>query len=171
MKIDPAPLKKVVLVLGCLLLVQILTNLFGKTFWLNLTESEPVGLYRLGQFDRPIKAGDMVIMAIPGQFEPYVYGRNWLPVGWLLLKHVGAVPGDTVCFRDSSFLINGVPIGPVYRVDSEGLPLPRLEGCRQVPDGHFFPIATGVKTSFDGRYMGPVSISVIQGLARPVWVF
>lgn len=171
MKIDPSPVKKTVLVLLCLALLQLLSDFTGKKYWLNFTESEPVGLYRLDRLDRSVRTGDMVIMSIPDPFHQYVYGRKWLPDGWPLLKHVGAVSGDLLCVGDASFLINGVPIGPVYPVDSEGLPLPHLEGCRRVPEGHFVPVATGVKSSFDGRYMGPVSLSEILGLARPIWVF
>ena len=113
----------------------------------------------------------MVILSIPDRFRIYTYKRKWLPAGWPLLKHVGAVPGDVFCCEGSTFSINGVPIGPVYASDSEGLPLPHLEGCRQVPAGHFLPVATGIKTSFDGRYMGPVPMSEIRGLVRPIWVF
>ena len=171
MKIDPAPLKKACLALLCLSAIQMLTGLFGKIFWLNLTSSEPVGLYRMEKLDREVRRGDMVIMTIPGRFRAYVYGRKWLPAGWPLLKHVGAVAGDLFCGQDASFSINGVPIGPVYPADSEGLPLPHIEGCRPVPAGHFLPVATGLKTSFDGRYMGPVSLSEIKGLASPILVF
>jgi len=172
MKFDPAPFRKMLLVLICLALIQVLTNFSGKRFWVNLTESEPVGLYRLdGLNGITLEVGDMVIMSIPDRYRQYVYGRKWLPAGWPLLKHVGALPGDIYCARNSLFLVNGVLVGPVYLVDSAGLPLPQLQGCREVPEGHFLPIATGVKTSFDGRYMGPVPLSMIRGVARPLWVF
>ena len=171
MKTDPAPIKKAILVLMCLLIFQVVAGFFGKTFWLNFTESEPVGLYHMEKPNREIRRGDMVIMSIPGPYQKYVYGRKWLSPGWPLLKHVGAVAGDQFCSGGDSFWINGVSIGPVFSVDSQGLPLPRLGGCRQVPYGHFLPVATGVKTSFDGRYMGPVSLSEIRGLVRPIWVF
>ena len=171
MKFDPIPLRKAILVLLCLLLFQVLTGFTGKPFWLNLTESEPIGLYHMEKPNREIRRGEMVIMGIPEPYQKYVYGRKWLPPGWPLMKHVGAVAGDQFCFGDDSFWINGARIGPVYSVNSQGFPLPRLEGCRQVPVGHFLPVATGVKTSFDGRYMGPVPMSEIQGLVRPIWVF
>jgi len=171
MRLDPAPLKKTLVALWCLFFFQVLTNYFGKPFWVNLTESEPVGLYRMEKLTRGIRRGDMVVMSIPGQFQKYVYGRKWIPKVWPLLKYVGAVPGDQFCFQNATFLINGTPVGPVYQVDSQGLPLPRLQGCNRVPEGHFLPVATGLKTSFDGRYMGPVSQTEIQGLVRPVWVF
>ena len=33
------------------------------------------------------------------------------------------------------------------------------------------PVAAGTKRSFDGRYMGPVDISAIEGIARPIVTF
>jgi type IV secretory pathway protease TraF len=135
-KIDPAPIRKMLYALLCLLAIQLLTNLYGKIFWLNLTRSEPVGLYRMEKLSREVRRGEMVIMNIPDRYWPYVYGRKWLPAGWPLLKHVGAVPGDLFCCQDTLFLINGTPIGPVYQADSAGLPLPHLKGCQEVPEGH-----------------------------------
>jgi conjugative transfer signal peptidase TraF len=171
MKMDPVPVRTAGLAILVLLAIQMMTCLFGKIFWVNLTSSEPVGLYLMEKLDREVRRGDMVFMSIPSEFQIYVYGRQWLPKGWPLLKHIGALPGDLVCYQGSSFRINGVLIGPVYPTDSEGLPLPRIEGCWPVPEGHFLPVAMGVKNSFDGRYMGPVSLSEIKGLARPMLVF
>jgi conjugative transfer signal peptidase TraF len=170
MAINPAPIRKTLLVLLCLLALQVCATLFGKRYWLNLTSSEPLGVYRIERLERGVQRGDLVIMNVPERFKQYVYGRRWLPDGWPLLKHVGAIPGDLFCLTDSSLQINGVLIGPVYPVDSESLPLPRVEGCRQVAEGYFLPVATGLKHSFDGRYMGPVSLLEIRGLARPIWV-
>lgn len=168
---DSIAVKRTVAALLLLLFLHMVSSLLGKRLWLNLTRSEPLGLYRMEKLDGEVRRGDMVFMSIPSEFRTYVYGRKWLPRGWPLLKHVGAVSGDVFCCQASTFSINGVPIGPVYHADSDGLPLPHLEGCGQVPVGHFLPVATGIKTSFDGRYMGPVSQSEIKGLARPILVF
>lgn len=165
--LDAKPLKRMAaafLVLGAL---QFLNTLYGGEYWLNLTDSEPRGLYRVDPVDREIRRGDLVVMTVPEPFRQYVYGRGWLPEGWALFKHVGAVAGDTFCV--SSFLtINGKPVGPVYPADEAGYPLPQLKGCGLVPAGHFLPVATRIRRSFDGRYMGPVRLDLIQGVARPV---
>ncbi len=173
MKIDPAPLKKTLLILLCLFVLQVSVVFFGKRYWLNVTASVPVGVYRLEKLDsyRGVKRGDMVVMAVPDRFQPYVYGRKWLPKGWPLIKHAGAVAGDLVCCKDGVFTINGVLVGHICRTDREGLPLPHQEGCARVPAGYFVPVATGLKNSFDGRYMGPVSLAEIAGVAKPVLVF
>ena len=151
-----------------LLVLHIMSFHYGRRYWLNLTDSEPMGLYRLEEFDGKLRRGDVIVMAVPSEFRQYVYGRGWLPEGWALFKHVGAVAGDTYCISESTLTINGVTIGPVYETDQEGLPLPRLHGYRQVPAGFFLPVATRIKRSFDGRYMGPVRTSEIRGVARPI---
>jgi hypothetical protein len=55
MRLDPAPLKKTLVALWCLFFFQVLTDYFGKPFWVNLTESEPLGLYR--KLTREIRRG------------------------------------------------------------------------------------------------------------------
>lgn len=164
---DIAALKKTAAVLLFLLVLHIVTSLYERRFWLNLADSEPIGLYKMEKFDGPIRRGDLIVMRVPAEFRPYIYGRHWLPEGWLLFKHVGAVSGDVYCV-DTSLTINGQMVGPVYLADGEGHPLPRLQGCRRIPAGHFLPVATSIRHSFDGRYMGPVKVSGIEGTARPI---
>ena len=171
MTIDPRPIRMSLAALFCLATLQMIGSLLGEIFWLNLTDSEPMGLYRLEKFEGSIRRGELIVMSVPTEFHQYVYGRHWLPEGWSLFKHVGAVPGDVYCVTASSLTINGVTIGPVYAADAAGLPLPRLRGCRRVPAGHFLPVAVGTDRSFDGRYMGPVKVSAIKGIARPIVTF
>lgn len=168
---DPRALKGITLTLFFLALLQLAASSQGshKRYWLNLSDSVPMGLYRLEKFHGEAKLGELVVMNVPHQSLPYIYGRGWLPEGWMLFKQVGGIPGDTVCVFDFYFTINGMEQGPVYSTDHEGLLLPRLRGCRKVPAGHFFPVATGKENSFDGRYMGPVEVSAIAGVANPLF--
>mgnify|MGYP002400845765 CR=1 FL=1 len=151
--------------------LQLLGTRFPRVFWLNLTDSEPIGLYRLHPLQGGVLRGEIVIMEVPVEFRRYVYGRGWLPEGWPLLKHVGAVAGDCYCVGNGRFIVNGNFIGPVFLFDKEGDPLPKVEGCREVPAGYFLPVATRIPRSFDGRYMGVVKLSAIQGVARPILTF
>ena len=65
MKIDPAPLKKTLLILLCLFVLQVSVVFFGKRYWLNVTASVPVGLYRIEKINgaRGVKRGDIVVMS------------------------------------------------------------------------------------------------------------
>ena len=163
--------RRLAIVLLFLLTLQLANTLYGKRLWLNMTDSEPVGLYKLERVGGHIGRGELVIMRVPEKFRPYVYGRRWLPEGWSLFKTVGGIAGDSYCVSDSLLTINGSPVGPIYRVDQAGLPLPRLRGCGKVPAGSFLPVATRVPHSFDGRYMGPVDLSEIEGIARPLFTY
>lgn len=169
---DERVLRRMAAVLLLLAALHLLDIRFPRVFWINLTDSEPIGLYRLYQVNREwVGRGEMVIMEVPEEFRHYIYGRGWLPKGWPLLKHVGAVAGDSYCVENGRFIVNGHYVGPVYRSDQEGKPLPKLEGCREVPAGYFLPVATHIPRSFDGRYMGCIELSAIQGVARPLFTF
>jgi conjugative transfer signal peptidase TraF len=144
----------------------------GTRYYINLTRSEPIGIYRLIPGDvRRLKTGDLVIMDVPRQARRYIYGRRWLREGWPLLKNIGAVAGDTYCITDSTVRINGQYLGPVFRTDGQGRELPRLRGTFQVEAGQFLPVSVDHAQSFDGRYFGAVSCGLIRGRAIAVLTF
>lgn len=171
MKIDPRPLRVMFVVFIFLAAVDIFALNTNRRYWLNLSRSEPVGLYVVTPLHGNIKRGETVLMRCPQGFEKYLYGRKWLPEGWPLFKTVGGVPGDTFCVSDAGFTVQGKVLGPVYSTDGKGLPMPVIIGCRSIRENHFLPIATGLKSSFDGRYFGAVPISLVIGTARPVLTF
>jgi conjugative transfer signal peptidase TraF len=117
-----------------------------------------------------LHAGDLVIMDLPEQAKPYVYGRLWLQPGWPLLKNVGAVAGDEYQITAAAITVNGKNCGPVFAVDGRGRALPRLRGCFKVIDGYFLPLST-FSRSFDGRYFGTAPLKLIRGKAIPILIF
>ncbi|RQW86457.1 MAG: S26 family signal peptidase [Geobacter sp.] len=171
MNINTRPLKIMLTVFVILLVIESTRLLIGPRYWLNLSESEPVGLYTRETLHQPLNRGDMVLLKCPPGYEKYLYGRKWLPTGWPLFKTVAGLPGDTFCVSEKNLTLNGKQIGPVYAVDSRGRSLPVLRGCRTVRENHILAIATGLKTSFDGRYFGDVPVSLIIGTVRPVLTF
>jgi conjugative transfer signal peptidase TraF len=141
-------------------------------YYLNLTRSEPLGIYQLAPCNvRQLRVGDLVIMDVPRQTRQYVYGRRWLRRGWPLLKNVGAVAGDEYQVTATAIAVNDAYIGPVFMADSQGRALPRLRGRFQVKAGQFLPLSTHIRQSFDGRYFGAVPCSLIRGKALPVVTF
>ena len=154
------------IILMCLFFTLLLSlKAFRKEprYYLNLSNSEPVGIYKLLPFDGHLKVGDLVVFKVPEKAASYIYGRGWLPDGWPLIKNVGALPGDKVIISDSSLKINDVDIGPVFNKDHKGKFLPKLRGEIDIPEGYFLPISTVIQNSFDGRYFGAVSLSAIKG--------
>jgi conjugative transfer signal peptidase TraF len=148
-------------------------------FYLNVSKSEPIGIYRVIGPDaeaekwrrRQLKHDDYVIITPPPNARPYVYGRGWLLKNRLLLKNVYALPGDKVYITDRAIYINDKYIGPIKTKDSAGLPLPRLRGLITIPAHHFLPIANHAPNSFDGRYFGPVPNRLVQQIVKPVCIW
>ena len=100
-----------------------------------------------------------------------IYGRGWLPQGMPLLKPVGGLEGDTYCLKEGYFIVNGVVAGPVFLLDSQGLPLPQVAGCRHVKHDEFLPVSSHIERSFDGRYMGAVRTSDVIGTGFPLLTY
>jgi conjugative transfer signal peptidase TraF len=161
----------IIIIAICVLLAGVVLVVGKSPYYLNLSNSEPWGIYRLYLFQGDLKTGELVIMDVPAQARPYVYGRGWLPEGGRLLKNIGAIPGDQVMIKNDRFMINQKYIGPVFDQDSQGNPLPKLRGSFRIKPGYFLPIATMIPNSFDGRYFGPVPLRLIVGKAKPVLIF
>ncbi|NVN91826.1 MAG: S26 family signal peptidase [Desulfuromonadales bacterium] len=169
--IDKRPLIIAFSAICILLAVEAIRSQIVPRYWLNLTGSEPRGIYKLVETSMPLTRGEVILMKCPPGYEKYLYGRKWLPKGWPLFKTVGALPGEYFCIGDAEFSVNGKIIGHAYPQDRSGLPMPAIRGCATVRGKHFLPIATGLKTSFDGRYFGDVPDTLIIGLAQPVITF
>lgn len=166
--------RKLVLFLIFFLILQLslqLATLRPPRYYLNLSPSVPLGLYKLIPLKGQLRVGELVIFEVPKPARPYVHGRGWLPEGWLLMKKVGALPGDKVTITNDLLKINGLDVGPIYELDSEGKPLPQIRDDFHVPARHFLPVATGIQNSFDGRYFGPVPVSLIKGKAVAIIAF
>lgn len=139
-------------------------------YYFNFSNSQPIGIYRLIPLKGFVKNNDLVFIKVPQSVSSYIYGRDWLPEGGLLLKNVGGLPGDSYCITDTAFYINHKYIGPVSKVDSEGKTLPILRGTFKIREGDFLPVSRRISNSFDGRYFGEISLKLIQGKAVPVIV-
>lgn len=151
--------------------INIFIRLHGAFFYINTTPSQPLGIYQALKFDGRLETGDLVIFKPPQKIHPYVYGRGWMKEGELMLKNVGALPGDIYEVTDEAIMINGQHVGPIATVDRKGLPLPRLRGRFKVKEGGFLPISTHIPNSFDGRYFGAVSTKQIKAKAVLVYKF
>ncbi|NKL94410.1 conjugative transfer signal peptidase TraF [Rhizobium leguminosarum] len=150
---------------------------FTGGYRLNLTPSEPLGLWRIEKLQRPVAIGDLVFLCPPitAVFEE-AWRRGYLRRGLCpsgvapLIKTVAALPGQGVEITDH-VLIDGrlVPSSSVWRTDGEGRAInPDLGGV--VPPHHLF-LHSPFASSYDSRYFGPVPGSGLLGLARPVLTF
>lgn len=155
----------------------LITAAFVGGYRLNLTPSEPVGLWRVEKLDRPVEAGDLVFICPPptAMFEK-ARRRGYLRRGLCdhgfapLIKTVAALPGQHVEVTDR-VVIDGRSLAAsvVRKADGEGRTITPYPGG-VVPPRHFF-LHSSFASSYDSRYFGPVPDSGLLGLARPILTF
>ncbi len=113
----------------------------------NLTHSEPTGLY----------------LRLPGSPEP-----GGMVALRPLMKHVVAIPGETVTVTAQGTYVNG-RLWPHSVVATTALgyrPFPF--GVYTLQPGQYWLLGTS-PDSWDSRYIGPVPIDLIDSTIRPVW--
>ncbi|CUX06719.1 Conjugal transfer protein traF [Agrobacterium fabacearum S56] len=143
-------------------------------FRLNLTPSEPLGLWRIMALQRPVEVGDLVFICPPptASFEEarrrgYVR-RGLCPGGFApLIKTVVALSGQHVEIG-ANVTVDGKPLASsiVRASDGEGRPITPFE-TGIVPPKNLF-LHSSIASSYDSRYFGPVPDTGLLGLARPV---
>jgi conjugative transfer signal peptidase TraF len=135
----------------------------------NATASAPIGLYLLRPVT-PLHIGELVAVTPPAPLARFMAARSYLPLGVPLLKHVGALRGQTVCRSARTVTIDGAAAATALDHDSRGWPLPVWQGCRTLHAGEVFLLNRTVLTSFDGRYFGVLPITTITARAVPLWI-
>lgn len=156
---------------------SLVTAAFVGGYRLNLTPSEPLGLWRIEKPGRPVKVGDLVFICSPATapFEEArrrgYLRRGLCPGGFApLIKTVAALPGQHVKITDH-VVIDGrsLATSAVRKTDGEGRAITFYPGS-VVPPGHLF-LHSPFASSYDSRYFGPVPGSGLLGLARQVITF
>ncbi len=149
----------------------------GQGFRVNLTPSEPLGLWRIVKPDRPILVGDLIFICAPdtdAMREARVRGylRFGLCAGGVapLIKTVVATSGQVIEIHDD-VRIDGRPLphSRVARTDGQRREMVHYDGG-VVPPGAVF-LHSEFPGSFDSRYFGPQPMDGILGLAREVWTY
>ena len=143
----------------------------------NPSDSVPVGWYRVDlqrhgtdSLPRPLSVGSLVLTTLPPDVAALAAQRGYLPAHVPLLKRVGAVAPQHVCIVAGQVRIDGVPTAAALPADRLGRPLPSWPHCRPLAEGELFLLSVTNPASFDSRYFGPVSASVLIGVAHPVWL-
>lgn len=137
-------------------------------FFLNTTASLPQGLYmRIPNWF--LRDGDYVAYVPTKETAEVAVSRGWLQINGLLLKKIGATPGEGYDINPSTmqFSVQGRYLGQVSAEDREGNAMPVHYGKHVVPSGEFLPVGTSPR-SFDGRYTGTVPMHHIRAKVIPV---
>ena len=140
---------------------------FTLGYELNITPSEPVGIYRLvgGQAERRA----LVLLKQPHNSAASVLSR-YVPVHLPLIKRVAAIPGDLVEVNTSGMRVNGSlwPHSVPLAHDQEGRSLrPYPFGVYRVPAGELWVMSNHPR-GLDSRYFGPVSEANVISRLLPV---
>ena len=144
---------------------------------INLTASEPLGLWRIRHLDRPVRVGDLVFVCPPdtptfteARLRGYLH-RGLCPADYApLIKTVIATAGQRVDI--GAFVrIDGlsIPQTAIAPLDGKGRTLKTGYGG-SIPDGSIF-LHSPYSASWDSRYFGPIPASGVLGLAQEVLTF
>jgi conjugative transfer signal peptidase TraF len=134
----------------------------------NASDSVPIGLYRVQATEKRFVT-ELVAVRPPGPLAQYLDLNGYLPNGVPMLKHVLALPGQTVCRSGLTISIDRREIGNAMERDASGRRLPAWQGCRIIAADELFLMNPQSGRSLDGRYFGPIAISAVIGRALPLW--
>lgn len=139
-----------------------------RLIW-NATASTPIGLYVLHPV-AALHALELVAVRLPEPIARLLADGGFLPKGVPLLKHVMALPGQTVCRSGDAVTVDHVDVGAAHDRDHLGRPLPRWSGCHTLEPDEVFLMNPTVPDSLDGRYFGALPVGSIVARAVPLWI-
>jgi len=149
---------------------------FGN-YRINLTPSEPLGLWRIVKLARPAAVGDLVFICPPQtttmrEARARGYLRSGPCPGGVtpLIKSITAVAGQRVEV-EAGVSVDGrsVPSSNVVQLDGQGRRMTPFPGGI-VPAGSVF-LHSPFTGSYDSRYFGPIPEAGVLGLAQEVLTY
>jgi conjugative transfer signal peptidase TraF len=146
-------------------------------FRLNLTPSEPLGLWQVLRITRELRKGDMVFVCPPAtpvmrQARARGYLRYGLCAGAIapLIKTIVAISGQSVDVTDEVFIDRKrLAHSHIQPRDGKGRSLTPYTGGIVAPGTVY--LHSDFPGSFDSRYFGPLPIEKISGFAHEVWTY
>ena len=146
--------------------LPLVVKMSPRFIW-NASASVPIGLYVVEPASQ-IQLNDLVVVRPPEDVAAFLAEGGYLPRGVPILKHVLALPSQTVCRFGSGVSIDAIAVGEARERDSHGRALPLWQGCRVLAKDEVF-LMNRPADSFDGRYFGPLPAASIVGRAEPLW--
>jgi len=167
----------VVLSMAAVAAILLVVTAVAGGYRINLTPSEPLGLWRIVPLHRPAAVDDLLFICPPETTEMReARARGYLRSGSCpggvapLIKTVIAVAGQNAKIG-ASVSVDGRVVfsSSLPPRDGNGRPLtPFPSGI--VPPGYVF-LHSAFPGSYDSRYFGPVPASGILGLAQEVFTY
>jgi conjugative transfer signal peptidase TraF len=133
----------------------------------NPSDSAPRGWYAVTPVDH-LKVGDLIVVELDDDTAALAAERQYLPQHVPLLKRIAAMAGQRVCVNHGDVIIDTFIAAQVHATDYKGRTLPRWSECRPLATDEIFLLSNTSDASFDSRYFGPVRLSQVIGIARPL---
>jgi conjugative transfer signal peptidase TraF len=135
---------------------------FYRHFVINLSSSEPLGIYKIWQ-PQSIQRDDVVAVCLSGRYQKIGLSKGYLIPGIRcketapLIKTVIAIPGDTVILGNNKIIVDGkvYPCTTKY-FDSHGRKLEVFPRGVYRDTNAYWLIGTNSPNSWDSRYWGGV---------------
>ena len=93
-----------------------------RLIW-NASARVPIGLYAVHPAGT-LHVNELLVVVPPEPLATFLDECRYLPKGVPLLKHVRALPGQTVCRSDRTITVDGVAMGEALDRDRLSRPLP-----------------------------------------------
>ncbi|HFS5637851.1 TPA: conjugative transfer signal peptidase TraF [Legionella bozemanae] len=147
-------------------------------FRINLTESIPVGLYRITGTE-PLKHAYVIFCPDDRQSFRLAKNRGYIDHGLYcngygyLMKKVVAVSGDILSVTNEGVYVNQmlIPYSKPKLQDGMNRTLPQWQIMNyQLQEDEIMTMTSQSEWSFDGRYYGLVHTRQIKGMITPIWV-
>jgi conjugative transfer signal peptidase TraF len=143
-----------------------ITHPLPRVVW-NASASAPLGLYRIQpERDPPLDA--LVAAAPPAPLARWMAERGYLGEDVPLLKHVTAKTGQRICRIGVVVSVDARPVAVALTRDRFRRSLPVWQGCRTLAAGELLLLNPDHTDSLDGRYFGPLPVSIVLGRAIPI---
>ncbi len=136
------------------------------SFVINITPSEPLGIYKIHQISEAaqIHRGNIVAVCLPSQYQDLGLKQGYLLSGIRcgktapLIKTVIAIPGDTVILKNNEITVNGKVLLYVTKyIDGHGRRLGVFPRGVYKNVKTYWLIGTSDPNSWDSRYWGGVN--------------
>jgi len=128
----------------------------------NASPSMPQGIYV--RMHSPVVRQSIVTVRARDVALNYATARRFTEANDRFLKRVAALDGDVVCAFGPLVTINHQLTLQRRTLDDVGRTLPAWSGCRRLDNQVF--LVGDTADSFDGRYWGPVTSELIEGVWR-----
>lgn len=159
-------------------ILSIAILLVAMGFRVNMTDSIPIGIYRMTGI-KNLKNAFVIFCPEDKPVFQQARNRGYIDSGLChggygyLMKKIVAVKGDKISVTDKGIFVNHqlIPFSKPISTDGMNRPLPQWRARDyQLKEDEILTMTSQSEWSFDSRYYGPVHTGQIKGMITPVWV-